>query len=498
MRRLKSIPPCGLQNVPYAGMKKKIPNIISNILKIILDILSIEYYNLAKDTINVQKMLYQIMKMDGGEFMSSKKTGKISLLLVIAMMISLFSGCSQGGQGASSEAPAGGQGSSQAEAPAEKVKLSFWSGFSGTDRSFQEEIVDKFNQQSSDCEIEISIMGWDILDEKMVASFASGSGPDFFTSLTAPLAKYYEMGALADVSAAYADGIVDKSIYPESAVSLPEFDGAYYGFPMTVLATGLYYNIDMLEAAGYSEPPKTQDELWEYAKKLTIIENGEVKQYGFAVNHEYVFTSLMWGQGLRVIGRDNMTATINTPETVQFVDKIAKLIKDDKICTGVTDDNENQALFTSGKLAMVLYGPAWGTTFEEAGLNFGMTTMPAGPEGSESYGFPILHAASATIGDNISHFYEWQNFWSTRDMQVIWAKGSGFTPIRTDMADDEELADSYCNKFAGEIGMSNYLTLPAATQIQDVVKTTWEEIILSDDSTQDVLDRAADELNSLL
>ena len=85
MRRLKSIPPCGLQNVPYAGMKKKIPNIISDILKIILDILSIEYYNLAKDTINVQKMLYQIMKMDGGEFMSSKKTGKISLLLVIAM-----------------------------------------------------------------------------------------------------------------------------------------------------------------------------------------------------------------------------------------------------------------------------------------------------------------------------------------------------------------------------------------------------------------------------
>ena len=52
--------------------------------------------------------------------------------------------------------------------------------------------------------------------------------------------------------------------------------------PWLTDAYGLYYNTDMFEAAGITEPPTTTDELFEAAKKLTVFNpDGSIKVAGF-------------------------------------------------------------------------------------------------------------------------------------------------------------------------------------------------------------------------
>lgn len=58
-----------------------------------------------------------------------------------------------------------------------------------------------------------------------------------------------------------------------------KYDDKLYGLPLNANNLVLVYNDDMLQEAGYTEPPKTWDELREYAKKLTTDST-----YGFAIN----------------------------------------------------------------------------------------------------------------------------------------------------------------------------------------------------------------------
>ena len=80
-----------------------------------------------------------------------------------------------------------------------KVTLQFWSGFTGPDRPVLEQIVKNFNDTSKTTTIEMSTMTWDVLDQKLTASFAAGSGPDFFNYGPEILGKYYNLGALTNV-----------------------------------------------------------------------------------------------------------------------------------------------------------------------------------------------------------------------------------------------------------------------------------------------------------
>jgi len=56
---------------------------------------------------------------------------------------------------------------------------------------------------------------------------------------------------------------------------------------------GLYYNTDMFDAAGLTEPPKTTDELVDYAKQLTQFNSdGSIKVAGFVPDTRYYCCAL--------------------------------------------------------------------------------------------------------------------------------------------------------------------------------------------------------------
>jgi len=75
--------------------------------------------------------------------------------------------------------------------------------------------------------------------------------------------------------------------YVPVAVNGATVDGQIWGIPTEIDNYCLVYNKRLLKEGGFSEPPKTWDELVDMAKKLTKLDSkGNIRQYGFTEIHK--------------------------------------------------------------------------------------------------------------------------------------------------------------------------------------------------------------------
>lgn len=151
---------------------------------------------------------------------------------------------------------------------------------------------------------------------KLPTAFASGQGPDIFLISAGDFLRYYNGGALADLTP-YMDAKA-RADFPESVIATRMVDGKIYALPMELEPMAFFYSIEAFEKAGLNEHdvPKTWDSLLEVAKKLTTS-----KRFGvlFDTNPGYYqnFTwyPFMWEGGGDIVGKNGKSA-FNSPATV--------------------------------------------------------------------------------------------------------------------------------------------------------------------------------------
>ncbi|MEM7126605.1 MAG: substrate-binding domain-containing protein [Chloroflexota bacterium] len=118
------------------------------------------------------------------------------------------------------------------------------------------------------------------------SSHAAGEAPDIFFPARAFIQAILQLGMMHPIP----EGIID--VRAEMGERVADFyqlpDGHYYVLPTGNMPACLYYNIDLLEANGYTpeDIPTTWDEFIPWAKALTIWEGDTVTQAGFTFNGE--------------------------------------------------------------------------------------------------------------------------------------------------------------------------------------------------------------------
>ena len=251
------------------------------------------------------------------------KTSKIlALLLAVLMVVSVFAACSNGDAESTNSAEptddgaevtdnAGEEGDTDSEdeevesfgleLSEDKTTFTHWTGYNGADREVLTKIFNRFNESDELGQIDVSVMSWDILNQKLVTAYASGSGPDTICGGTALRQNWYQ-GYGLDMSPAYDDGRLTLDIYPQSVLDDIQFDDGIWATPMCVFGVAMYMNMDKLAEAGYTAGPKSTDELVEMGKKMTkVADSGEVEQYGFAFDYDLFFSYFMWDKGYDVV-----------------------------------------------------------------------------------------------------------------------------------------------------------------------------------------------------
>lgn len=198
-----------------------------------------------------------------------KKKRIAAVFLLIASIVTLFSGCSR----------------TEKASKGDVTTITMWTP-NTHNKAEMEEAVDEFNNtigKEQGIYFEYVVKEGEMYKQSIELALQSGQGPDLISDYGKGLRTMIESGYVAAISdlpggeefvAQYADSIREYS---------HRVNGKVYRVPVSVTTAGLLYNKDMFKAAGIvdengeAKPPVTFDEMREVSKKLT---NRSKQQFG--------------------------------------------------------------------------------------------------------------------------------------------------------------------------------------------------------------------------
>lgn len=177
-----------------------------------------------------------------------------------------------------------------APAAADTVNLTLrhcWGG--DAEMAAMQKVVDKWNAANPD--IQVKSVGGSIGAEEITASAAGGNPPDMVIMCdNSAVAGFAHDGVIAPLDDLLKQIGADTSDIIPSSLAWTQYNGKQYGLPFGQDTYALYYDTDAFKEVGLdpNKPPKTIDELWDYAAKLTKTgADGSVTRAGFIPNDPY-------------------------------------------------------------------------------------------------------------------------------------------------------------------------------------------------------------------
>ena len=260
----------------------------------------------------------------------------------------------------------------------EPVKLTVWS-IDG-DNDLYSILTSEFDEQNEDIVIEWRGLPFDDLVNESLRAFATGQAPDVISIDNPDFALFSSRGAMLDITdRVAASDVIDTSVFYEGPLASAMWDGRLYGVPKATNTIALFYNKDLLDAAGV-EPPQTWDELLDAARALNDPDNNV---YGITwsarANEEGTFQFLPWIQ----MGGGSFDK-VNTPGAVKALE-LWKTMLDERLASqDVLSQGQwdSTGTFNAGNAAMAISGP-WelGRMSADAQFNWGVTLLPTETEG---------------------------------------------------------------------------------------------------------------------
>uniref|UniRef100_UPI0006D2490E extracellular solute-binding protein n=1 Tax=Clostridium sp. NkU-1 TaxID=1095009 RepID=UPI0006D2490E len=208
------------------------------------------------------------------------------ILMAALMAAGTLAGCS-GSKADTTTAAAGGQtaaqtGAEQAQSGrGEKTVITVWSK-DRHDATYVQKKVDEYNAGNTD-NIQVNYQLYtDNYVQAIDMAVQSGELPDILVQQDQMFDKYVNEGQWANLYD-YMDSDMKEYFKDVIYPGYNELDEKLYFIPTTGTTCRLFYNKEIFERAGITEPPKTLEEVVEYARKI----NSELSRegiYGFAEN----------------------------------------------------------------------------------------------------------------------------------------------------------------------------------------------------------------------
>lgn len=231
-------------------------------------------------------------------------------------------------------------------------------------KQYWEERTEKFNNEFGSTygvKLNLDVKIDDAYAQAIDIALQGGDVPDFFFASSARKVKEYDV-AYPLSSIAGMEDLVEK-YQPYVQKEFHEADGEVYSLPFGVTTRGLIYNKDMFKAAGLVDengeatPPRTFEEVREYAKLLT---DASKQEYGIVYPlkwmHWYmsdVQTLVNASSGL-VNGYNPETGEYDLTVYEPILDMVAGIKEDGSYYPGAEglDNDPARAAFATGKIGM--------------------------------------------------------------------------------------------------------------------------------------------------
>lgn len=169
-------------------------------------------------------------------------------------------------------------------AATEKVKITFWSSYSGANGEAETELVKRFNESHDDVEVDYQFQGsYEECAQKVTAALQAGTAPEISVLSDVWWFKFYLNQVLIPLDDMVEVLNIDLNDYHDSLINEGLRQGKHYWIPFARSTPLFYYNKEQWEAAGLPDRgPETWDEFNEWAPALVQYDGDEMKVSAFA------------------------------------------------------------------------------------------------------------------------------------------------------------------------------------------------------------------------
>ena len=320
------------------------------------------------------------------------------------------------------------------------VELSFWNGFTGADGAYFDAMVDSFNAANPNVTVKVTTSEWGDFYQKLPVAVESGNGPDVAVMHMDQVSTQAAQGALIGLDAVASDLGLEEDDFAEAVWAGGVYDGARYGIPLDVHMHGLYYNKDVLRAAGLDPeaPATTGEELLEHLEVLKAqgVQGMWIDSTGWMRTW---FTALQAQWGGQAVSDDGRTVTWDDESGVKALTWLTDLVRKGYSPENVGQDGYWKA-FADGQNAYVI-GGIWeqsNPTFEA--IDWGVAPLPVIGDTAATWGSSHQLTATKQVADDANKLAAAAYFINSMSKDsIVWAQANQ-VPARASVRESAEFA----------------------------------------------------------
>lgn len=414
----------------------------------------------------------------------------ISFVLALTLVLVALTGCSS--KATTNSGGTKDSGAAEATiAPTQVVKKDitlwyYWETVKHQEILGQE--IQKYNESQDQVTVEAKYVPFADFKKQLSIGAAAAELPDIVIIDGPDHASYASMGIFADIT-----GKFDVSQYYDGPISSCTLDQKLYGVPFGSNCLALYYNEDMLNAAG-QKVPTTWDELKATALALTT---DKVSGFAFSSvqNEEGTFNFMPW-----IWSTGNDSFTINNESGIKALSFIGDLVKEGCMSKEVINWTQGDVMnqFISGNLAMMINGPWQVPTMREQApdLKWKVALIPQASQYASVLGgenFAIID------NDNVDASLAFVNFISSKDEVKGYIDQFGYIAARKDVAETQFSGDEIMKKFADQMQYAKprgpHANWP---EISDAISLAFNQVITEVNTPQEAAEEAQHRIDGIL
>ncbi|MGH1490484.1 MAG: extracellular solute-binding protein [Acidimicrobiales bacterium] len=425
------------------------------------------------------------------------------------------------------------------EATAENpATIEMWIAFSDDARlGFTQDRAADFNTKHPEYNVEVtSFDSYNTVFEQAQLAIDEGNPPEiihFFEAATQEALDAVDSNGdpiFASVTEVLdgRDEVLGEPVVLDDVVSAASnyytIEGELYSMPWNTSSTTMFSNMDILSAAGISEPPATWAEVEAACTAIMALPDAPSEGCITWPNHGWFFEQSLGQAGENLANNDNgrsgraTEVALNSDAAVDYVQWWSDLENDGHyVYTGLQRDwDGTSAAFQAQNVAMLVYSSSDTTALTDAGTENGFEVrssfMPYNQD--REYAGNLIGGATLWMTNGLDSTQQdgalaFMNYFSNPENAAAWHQLTGYIPI-TNAAGSLLEAEGWYGESPNSAVASDQLNqaanTPASTgallgnfvSIRDVMTAAIEDVLVNDVDPAERMDSAQTEAQQLL